>query len=183
MTAIDDSSSPSAADALGRRPSSAQRAVSIAASPSGRCVLLAQCGQRAMPPYPTCASSVVDAFAELSGWDGRFAETVRALLRASGQCSRVEFLEGRRARYLSPLRLYLTCEPHLLRSGAPRRRRNAASSCSSVEPPADRSAAIHRGRSASQAVAGHRRSNADPDPERREREDGAALGSPSGAAD
>jgi hypothetical protein len=49
---------------------------------------------------------VVDAFWELSGWDGRFATTVRALVRRPGMLTR-EFLEGRRARYISPLRLYL----------------------------------------------------------------------------
>jgi hypothetical protein len=49
---------------------------------------------------------VVDAFWELSGWDGRFASTVRELFRHPGKLTR-EFLEGRRARYLSPLRLYL----------------------------------------------------------------------------
>ena len=48
----------------------------------------------------------VDAFWELSGWDGRFALTVRSLLRRPGMLTR-EFLEGRRARYVSPLRLYL----------------------------------------------------------------------------
>jgi hypothetical protein len=48
----------------------------------------------------------VDAFWELSGWDGRFATTVRALFRHPGMLTR-EFLEGRRARYISPLRLYL----------------------------------------------------------------------------
>ena len=49
----------------------------------------------------------MDAFWELSGWDGRFASTVRALLQRSGMLTQ-EFLEGRRARYVSPLRLYLT---------------------------------------------------------------------------
>ena len=49
---------------------------------------------------------IVDAFWELSGWDGRFASTVRALVRHPGMLTR-EFLEGRRARFLSPLRLYL----------------------------------------------------------------------------
>jgi hypothetical protein len=49
---------------------------------------------------------VIDAFWELSGWDGRFASTVRALVRHPGMLT-LEFLEGRRARYLSPLRLYL----------------------------------------------------------------------------
>jgi len=64
------------------------------------------CGQRDVPPYPSVRELAVDAFWELSGWDGRFATTVRALLRHPGKLTR-EFLEGRRARYISPLRLYL----------------------------------------------------------------------------
>lgn len=67
-----------------------------------------QCGQRDVPPYPSVRELVVDAFWELSGWDGRFASTVRALVRRPGLLTR-EFLEGRRARYISPLRLYLMC--------------------------------------------------------------------------
>jgi hypothetical protein len=66
----------------------------------------ATCGQRDVPPYPTLRELAVDAFWELSGWDGRFATTVRALVRRPGMLTR-EFLEGRRARYISPLRLYL----------------------------------------------------------------------------
>ncbi len=66
----------------------------------------AACGQRDIPPYPNVRELVVDAFWELSGWDGRFAATVRELFRHPGQLTR-EFLEGRRARFLSPLRLYL----------------------------------------------------------------------------
>ena len=64
------------------------------------------CGQRNIPPYPSVRELVVDAFWELSGWDGRFAATVRELFRHPGKLTR-EFLEGRRARYISPLRLYL----------------------------------------------------------------------------
>ena len=66
----------------------------------------AACGQRDVPPYPSVRDLVVDAFWELSGWDGRFASTVRALVQRPGLLTR-EFLEGRRARYISPLRLYL----------------------------------------------------------------------------
>jgi hypothetical protein len=65
-----------------------------------------QCGQRDVPPYPSVRELVVDAFWELSGWDGRFASTIRALALKPGLLTR-EFLEGRRARYISPLRLYL----------------------------------------------------------------------------
>jgi Protein of unknown function (DUF3667) len=64
------------------------------------------CGQRDIPPYPSTRELAIDAFWELSGWDGRFASTVRALVRQPGLLTR-EFLEGRRARYISPLRLYL----------------------------------------------------------------------------
>jgi len=66
----------------------------------------AQCGQRDVPPYPSVRELAVDAFWELSGWDGRFATTLKALFRRPGMLTR-EFLEGRRARYISPLRLYL----------------------------------------------------------------------------
>ncbi|HTE44731.1 MAG TPA: DUF3667 domain-containing protein [Gemmatimonadaceae bacterium] len=66
----------------------------------------ASCGQRDIPPYPSVRELAVDAFWELSGWDGRFAATVRALVTRPGMLT-LEFLEGRRARYLSPLRLYL----------------------------------------------------------------------------
>lgn len=66
----------------------------------------AQCGQRDVPPYPSVRELVTDAFWELSGWDGRFGATVRALLAHPGKLT-TEFLEGRRVRYVSPLRLYL----------------------------------------------------------------------------
>jgi hypothetical protein len=64
------------------------------------------CGQRDIPPYPSVRELIVDAFWELSGWDGRFAATVRKLMTRPGALT-VDFLEGRRVRYLSPLRLYL----------------------------------------------------------------------------
>jgi hypothetical protein len=66
----------------------------------------AECGQRDVPPYPSVRDLVVDAFWELSGWDGRFASTMRTLVERPGKLTR-EFLEGRRASYISPLRLYL----------------------------------------------------------------------------
>src|SRR3954451_5991719 len=66
-----------------------------------------ECGQRDIPPYPSTRELAVDAISEFSGWDGRLASTVRALFRRPGMLT-VEFLEGRRVRYISPLRLYLT---------------------------------------------------------------------------
>ena len=80
----------------------------------------AECGQRDIPPYPSARELVVDAFSEVSGWDGRFATTLRALIRRPGLLTR-EFLEGRRARYISPVRLYLVSSLvyFLLAAGSP----------------------------------------------------------------
>lgn len=64
------------------------------------------CGQRAIGAYPTVAEMIGDAWEELSGWDGRLARTARILLRRPGALT-VEALEGRRVRYVSPVRLYL----------------------------------------------------------------------------
>lgn len=63
------------------------------------------CGQRSVPPNPSVAELAGDAWRELSGYDGRIAATVRGLLRP-GYLTR-EYIAGRRARYLSPVRLYL----------------------------------------------------------------------------
>ena len=65
-----------------------------------------RCGQRAIPAYPTVSELASDAFHEVSGWDGRFANTFRTLFRRPGELTR-DFLTGRRARYISPIRLYL----------------------------------------------------------------------------
>jgi len=65
------------------------------------------CGQRDVPPYPSVRELAIDAVSEFSGWDGRLAQTLRTLVRRPGLLTR-EFLEGRRARYISPLRVYLT---------------------------------------------------------------------------
>jgi hypothetical protein len=65
------------------------------------------CGQRAVPPDPTLRELAGDAFVEFSGWDGKFAETIRALLFKPGFLTR-EFIAGRRVSYISPVRLYLT---------------------------------------------------------------------------
>ena len=67
----------------------------------------AGCGQRDIPAYPSVRELAIDAVSEFSGWDGRLTSTLRALIRHPGLLTH-EFLEGRRARYISPLRLYLT---------------------------------------------------------------------------
>ena len=63
------------------------------------------CGQRALPPHPTLAELAGDAWSELSGYDGRIAATFRGLLKP-GLLTR-RYIDGQRARYLSPVRLYL----------------------------------------------------------------------------
>lgn len=80
----------------------------------------ADCGQRDIPPYPSVRELAVDAAAEFSGWDGRLATTLRDLILRPGMLTH-EFLEGRRVRYISPLRLYLTASLvyFLLAAGAP----------------------------------------------------------------
>ena len=65
----------------------------------------AECGQRVVPPYPTLREMAGDAWHEFSGWDGRLARTLRTLVQPG--VLTLEVLEGRRARYVSPLRLYL----------------------------------------------------------------------------
>lgn len=65
-----------------------------------------KCGQRAIPAYPTLRELVGDAWAELSGYDGRVVRTFRSLMRRPGALT-LEVLEGHRARYVSPVRVYL----------------------------------------------------------------------------
>jgi len=71
-------------------------------------VYCSSCGQRAAPPHPSLREVVVEAFSEFSGWDNKVVATLRALIQKPGKLT-IEFVEGRRARYVSPLRLYLTC--------------------------------------------------------------------------
>lgn len=66
-----------------------------------------ECGQRDIPAYPSLRELLMDAVSEFSGWDGRVATTLETLIRHPGVLTH-EFLEGRRSRYVSPLRLYLT---------------------------------------------------------------------------
>jgi hypothetical protein len=65
------------------------------------------CGQRAVPPNPTLRELAGDAVVELTGWDGKFAETFRKLLLRPGLLTR-EWIEGKRVSFIAPIRLYLT---------------------------------------------------------------------------
>lgn len=68
----------------------------------------AHCGQRDVPPRPTVRELAGDAYGELVGWDGKVVRTVALLVRLPGELVRA-ILDGRRAAYVSPVRLYLTC--------------------------------------------------------------------------
>ena len=67
-----------------------------------------RCGQRDVPPRPTVRELAGDAYGELVGWDGKLARTVGLLVQSPGALVRA-FIDGRRAAYISPVRLYLAC--------------------------------------------------------------------------
>jgi hypothetical protein len=67
-----------------------------------------ECGQKAASPNISLHELFHEAFEELAHVDGKILQTLRLLLTRPGELTR-EFLAGRRQRYVSPLRLYLTC--------------------------------------------------------------------------
>jgi len=66
------------------------------------------CGQAAIDPDPTLRELLHELAAEFLLWDGKLLSTFRLLVTRPGELTR-EYLAGRRVRYISPLRLYLTC--------------------------------------------------------------------------
>lgn len=66
------------------------------------------CGQRAIDPDPTLREFLHELAEQFLQWDGRIASSFRLLVLRPGALT-LEYLAGRRARYLSPLRLYLLC--------------------------------------------------------------------------
>jgi hypothetical protein len=77
----------------------------------------ARCGQKATPLNPTLRGLARDAALELLDFDGRIFRTVRLLLARPGFLTR-EHLAGRRARYVSPIRLYLVFSVAFFAAGA-----------------------------------------------------------------
>ncbi len=65
-----------------------------------------QCGQKAQPLDVTLAHMAADGWRDVSGYDGRYFRTLSLLVRRPGELT-AEILAGRRARYLSPIKLYL----------------------------------------------------------------------------
>src|SRR5678816_4577040 len=66
----------------------------------------AQCGQKAAPLNPSLSQFIHELFHEIAHVDGKILQSVRLLFTRPGFLSREQF-EGRRARYVSPIRLYL----------------------------------------------------------------------------
>jgi hypothetical protein len=67
-----------------------------------------RCGQKDVDPTGTLHEFAHDAWHEFAHVDGKLLQTVRWLVTRPGGLTR-EVLAGRRTRYASPLRLYLTC--------------------------------------------------------------------------
>jgi hypothetical protein len=67
-----------------------------------------RCGQRAQDPDPTLRELVSEAWDAFVSLDGKVLASLRLLLLRPGVLT-TEYLRGRRARYLPPLRLYLLC--------------------------------------------------------------------------
>jgi hypothetical protein len=66
----------------------------------------AQCGQKAAALNPSLSQFIHELFHEIAHVDGKILQSVRLLFTRPGFLSREQF-EGRRARYVSPIRLYL----------------------------------------------------------------------------
>jgi Protein of unknown function (DUF3667) len=67
----------------------------------------AECGQRVTDPDPTLRELVEEMAGELLHWDGKLWSTLKTLIRWPGALT-LEYVAGKRASYISPLRLYLT---------------------------------------------------------------------------
>jgi hypothetical protein len=76
----------------------------------------AGCGQKRSAVDLTLAAFLHEATHELVNWDGKIPSTLKALILKPGLLT-VDFLEGRRARWLSPLRIYLMCSVAYFLSG------------------------------------------------------------------
>jgi uncharacterized protein DUF3667 len=66
------------------------------------------CGQKAGRVEVTVRELAHEAFHEFTHLDTKIAQTLKLLLFKPGELT-AEFLRGRRARYIPPLRLYLVC--------------------------------------------------------------------------
>ncbi len=68
----------------------------------------ARCGQKAAHNDLTLGGFLHETTHELTHWDGKIPSTLKTLFLKPGQLT-LDFLSGRRARWLAPLRVYLIC--------------------------------------------------------------------------
>ena len=68
----------------------------------------AGCGQKQRDTDPTLREFLHETTLELSDWDAKIPSTLKTLFFKPGALT-LDFLAGRRARWLPPLRLYLLC--------------------------------------------------------------------------
>lgn len=64
------------------------------------------CGQENIEPHETVFSLVHHFFADITHFDGKFFSTLKYLITRPGFLSK-EYISGRRARYLHPIRMYV----------------------------------------------------------------------------
>lgn len=102
-TGLPGHTSPAAALPVPSAPARARCANCTALVTGEYCAV---CGQRVEPPIRSISAFTRDAFESITHADSRLWRTVTALLLQPGRLTR-DFLEGRRARYLPPFRLYL----------------------------------------------------------------------------
>lgn len=68
----------------------------------------AACGQKVRPPDPTLREFLRESTVEITNLDGRVPATLKTLFLRPGVLT-LDWLAGRRARWLAPLRVYLIC--------------------------------------------------------------------------
>src|SRR5688500_10163226 len=81
-----------------------------------------ECGQRVADPDPTLREMTEELASEVLHWDGKLWTTFATLVRHPGALT-LAYVAGKRASYVSPLRLYLTASVlyFLLAAVAPER--------------------------------------------------------------
>lgn len=67
-----------------------------------------ECGQKVTDSDPTLGEYLHELADEFLHWDGKLLHTARLLITKPGVLTQ-EYLAGKRVRYISPLRVYLTC--------------------------------------------------------------------------
>ena len=92
----------------------AERCLNCGAALAG--AYCAACGQQKPHNDLTLREFIRETTHELTSWDGKVPRTLLALLRRPGLLT-ADFLAGRRARWLAPLRLYLLCSLVFFLSG------------------------------------------------------------------